>query len=575
MSARLSAEEQQLEASLRHQMEREHHEQFDDDAEGEYADEEQYHHYQQGDEYDGSSGQEALLMRMNLNGEQMQFAGFEQGGAAAAAAASAAEPAAPAASGDPSHAQQQLYQGSFKLGEAIASTRDVLTCLRCDMGNGHVYAGSLGGELLLFDFTSHREVWRRQVLLPEGKPAAITCLDVNGTRLVLGCSDGLTLIYDLTTFQVVQVWKEHRARVSAVAWVSADSSQPASVVYSIAHDGYFLARDASKQGRIVHSFITCTCPLSALQVESPSVVYVGSWDGQVKRLDLERKLVSLVLKAATTKESPIRALALAPAPPTAGKKKKSAGEEAPAYILVVSHGIGEIKSWDLRNGQVHVECYPVLPGGDVVSALVAWNGRLYAGGDDRCIRMFDLHTGAPLEALQGHGNGITALAIAGVTPVLTPEQEEAAAAAAAATHRSSSRARSAKGAPTAPQQGVGNELLLSTSFDCSARSFKLAAVESGVALKLLKDEEARQAALDAFVASKTKPKKAGSRKGSAKGKKKAGGSSKKKKKAGATATGSPNAGSSSGSKTGSKAGTARGTASGAPSGRTASAGSKA
>jgi hypothetical protein len=372
---------------------------------------------------------------------------------------------------------------------------------------------------------------------------------------VLGCNDGLTLIYDLQTFQVAQVWKEHKGRVSGVAWVTGVAGEVAHQVFSVAHDGYFLVRDANKDGRVLHSFITCTCPLSAMQVESPTVVYVGSWDGQVKRLDLEKKLVSLVLRASATKESPIRALALAPAPPAAGKtKKKNAAADAPAFVLVVSHGFGEIKSWDMRTGAVHVECYPGCSGGggDVVNALTVWNGRLYAGGDDRSIRMFDVHTGQVLEVLrEGHENAVTALAIAGVTPVITPEQaEEAAAAAAALSHRSSSRARSAKNKEQTPQQGTGTELLLSCSFDCTARAFKLAAVEAGVALRLLKAEEQRALAFDAFVQSKTKPKKAGgkvSRKGSAKG---------KKKKQGASASGSKT-GSSKGSKTTSAAGTAR------------------
>jgi hypothetical protein len=165
--------------------------------------------------------------------------------------------------------------------------------------------------------------------------------------------------------------------------------------------------------------------------------------------------------------------------------------------------------------------------------------------------MFDVHTGQVLEVLrEGHENAVTALAIAGVTPVITPEQaEEAAAAAAALSHRSSSRARSAKNKDQTPQQGTGTELLLSCSFDCTARAFKLAAVEAGVALRLLKAEEQRALAFDAFVQSKTKPKKAGgkgSRKGSAKG----------KKKKGTSASGSKT-GSSKGSKTTSAAGTAR------------------
>ena len=34
-----------------------------------------------------------------------------------------------------------------------------------------------------------------------------------------------------------------------------------------------------------------------------------------------------------------------------------------SFVLVVSHGFGEIKSWDMRTGAVHVECYPGCSGG--------------------------------------------------------------------------------------------------------------------------------------------------------------------------------------------------------------------
>lgn len=406
----------------------------------------------------------------------------------------------------------------FKVGEVIGECRGSVTSVRCDRTNGHVYIGSYTGEIILFDFNTHREVWRKLVEV-DGRPLPIACLDIRTTLLALGGSDGTTVIFDLETFIVTQVWCDHKQRVSAIAWVGTETKH----VYTTSHDGYFLVRDADKKGKILHSFITCTCPLSAMQVESPNIVYIGSWDGQVKKLDLERKQVVLVMKANLTRESPIRCFALALSPAT--KKKKNAAEEAPVYILFIAHGIGEIKSWDMRTGKVHVESYQGC--NDVVNSMTTWNGKLYAAGDDKFVRMFDINSGVCLESLSGHVNGVTSVAICGVTPIVSDEMIESQSASAAATARNTSR-KSGRATSAPQQEGTGNELLMTTGFDGQIRAYRLAAIQAAIELKLLKQEEQKQLAFENYVASKTKTKgkkgskKKGSRKGSAKGDKSSG-----------------------------------------------------
>jgi hypothetical protein len=332
-----------------------------------------------------------------------------------------------------------------------------------------------------------------------------------------------------------------------------------------------------------------------LALENPAVAWIGGWDGMVRRVNLELRCVTTVMRAAPDKDSPVRALALTPAPPLpkgrARKKKDgaagapggggsggggaSSGSDDSQFILFVSHGTGDVKSWDLRAGKVLVDSY----GGasDVVASMAVWNQRLYAAGDDRHVRVFDVHTGQLLESLSGHDNGVTCVCVAGVTPVLTPEQQEvardahaeaqrtarqaaakAASAAAKKAAKGGSGAGSKTGTPSATsrgggggggsaggqvqqQQGVGNELLLTSSYDGTLRAFRLAAVDAALQLRALKSDEAHARAFDAFVAnrggagSKKKKKKGGGKKGSGKGKgkgsgtKKSGGGSSKKK----------------------------------------------
>src|SRR4051812_23554691 len=116
---------------------------------------------------------------------------------------------------------------------ALSLFFQVTSCLKCDKSNGHVYVGSYTGDVILFDFNSHRELWRRVVTLPStGRPLRITCLDIKGTKLALGGASGETVIYDLENFNTTQVWTEHTQRVAAIAWAGE------SLVYTASHDGY-------------------------------------------------------------------------------------------------------------------------------------------------------------------------------------------------------------------------------------------------------------------------------------------------------------------------------------------------
>ena len=147
---------------------------FDDDLpdaqqqqQQQYADEQQH-----GDEEAGAADEKGSFMRLNLNGQHMEGtigAPFdEHSGVDDSAGGGSLHGAA----GDDAEFPV------FKVGECVARSRQPMSCVRCDVSAGHVYIGSYTGELVLFDFAAAREVWRRQVAV-EGKPVAITCLDIN------------------------------------------------------------------------------------------------------------------------------------------------------------------------------------------------------------------------------------------------------------------------------------------------------------------------------------------------------------------------------------------------------------
>ncbi len=164
--------------------------------------------------------------------------------------------------------------------------------------------------------------------------------------------------------------------------------------------------------------MACACPISAFAVEHPDSVFLGGWDGTVKRLDLRQRECAAILKPSEHDSNPIRCFALgtvpaavAPAKPEAeGKKKKVPEAPKDPVTLFVSHGMGEIKAWDLRNLKVSTGGF--VGHSEVVTSMALSAGRLFSAADDGVIRIFDASRGNHLETLRGHDQGITAMKIA-------------------------------------------------------------------------------------------------------------------------------------------------------------------
>lgn len=296
-----------------------------------------------------------------------------------------------------------------------------------------------------------------------------TCMGVDEhdpSHLLVGTEEGSTGIVDLNSQECIDLFNTHSQKVTAVDLVGKE-------LYSAGHDGYFKVRDL-EYGIVVHSFISCTCPLSCMAVESPGVVYIGSWDGQIKKLDLRMKSCANVMLAKEHAESPVRCLELASLSSLhhtdsgggGGKPGRRSSSEksgkASANILFAAHGIGEIMSWDSRMNKQLVENYQGHT--DVVNAMAIHNGRLFSGGDDRTVRVFDVQKGTELETLYGHTNSVTCF-------------------------------------------DVVDDVLVTGSFDRSTRQYKLPTIEATIAIKLMKQEVQEKERYEHWLASKSKFKK--------------------------------------------------------------------
>lgn len=185
----------QLEASLRPYADHDdedadaysEHEYGEGDDDGYLGHEQQRHYGDDGQlddsQFDGGEADDHVdpsLMRLNLNGQQMDGGGaaFDDGTLPPDPLNDGEDPALAmlARSGVGGDRGAEEFP-VFKIGQTIARCKEVISCVRCDSTNGHVYMGTYTGNLIKFDFTTQREVWRRSVQW-QGKAVSITCLDV-------------------------------------------------------------------------------------------------------------------------------------------------------------------------------------------------------------------------------------------------------------------------------------------------------------------------------------------------------------------------------------------------------------
>lgn len=234
----------------------------------------------------------------------------------------------------------------YKVGEFLGDFAATITGIKYSAVNNLVFVATSQAEIIIFDATnnnnsnhagshlssslaSSKKIVGRFLLQHKGLKIQVNCMDIERDKLIIGGMNGEVLLWDLSSRSLLNVWHDtHQSKVTHVKLVflpNSYSSHPNStggIIYSTGNDGYFIARDLDT-GKIVHSYTVCSCPISALCLETCHVVWLGSWDGHVRRLDLQQRACTLVLKPSPHTEKPIRAIALTPSP--VPKKKKTGG----------------------------------------------------------------------------------------------------------------------------------------------------------------------------------------------------------------------------------------------------------
>jgi len=213
-----------------------------------------------------------------------------------------------------------------------------------------------------------------------------SCMDVGQEHFIIGDTKGNVSTFSRVAGKCSSKNLDHKEKVSAVK-ISGDQ------LIHTGFDGYLLVRDM-KLDRIVHSWISTKAPLSDMIVKDSSNLIVSSWDSSITQIDLRMKSCEQIRHS----KSPIRKIVL--------------HEEG--NIVVAAHGVGGLKSIDLRNTSTPLKEYGIGNGHtDVINHIVMQKDRIFTASDDLTVRLFDVNQDQCLERLQGHSTGILHLCLSG------------------------------------------------------------------------------------------------------------------------------------------------------------------
>lgn len=323
-----------------------------------------------------------------------------------------------------------VCDSSLFKGKELGKFVDAISCLAAGKEGCKLLIGTYGGDVTILtnimevDVKVSHFTWRDN--LKKDAKVSISCMDVSDHLCALGSSTGEVSLWNLDTQTMTSVWKAHDGKTNAVIISREDNA-----VYSVGYDGYFYAQDM-EHDRQIHAF-GAGCPVSCLVVQGPSNIYLGTWDGQVLKLDLKMKKCSVVFKVDLNQNLPIRALCCALVVASTRPKHQLKAEKSPKkndqkikniknaaktkkepkdrLLLFCSYGIGDVMSWDLRTNTAYVQSY--YGHTDVVNNVLVKNNLLWTVADDQTARLYDPNSSLCLQVLRGHTKGLTGCAICG------------------------------------------------------------------------------------------------------------------------------------------------------------------
>ncbi len=202
-------------------------------------------------------------------------------------------------------------------------------------------------------------------------------LSKDGENAYAGMSDGRIHIYDLNSDAPISVFKEQKARVTAID-VSADKRFIAAGL----EDGSVCVMDAAN-GQVLHSFKGHVKGITSVRF-LPATIYVisASTDGSIRVWDTKN---SKAVGAYKTDGTPVTALAVSP----------------DLKYVYSSHKGGPPCKWETKTGKAALRFSGQLTGASAI-AISADGAYAVTGSGKDPVVLWDTQTGKPTDQFRGH-----------------------------------------------------------------------------------------------------------------------------------------------------------------------------
>jgi WD40 repeat protein len=210
----------------------------------------------------------------------------------------------------------------------------------------------------------------------------VCCFCFSGTSIYTGYEDGLLCSWDGETGEILFPFIGHTNKINCIA---AYDSAP-DHIYTASND--CTVRQWNVKTGACEAVFKFADPVSVVRVQPESkLMFTASWDKMVRIVDLEANRVT---KSFVASKEAIKAMIVT------DKHIFVAGCDP--IIRGFSLETGECKMYQGHEGWIY--------------CLEVFEGKLFSGGDDRTIKIWDIETTQMLEELNAHENGVTCLAFA-------------------------------------------------------------------------------------------------------------------------------------------------------------------
>jgi WD40 repeat protein len=209
---------------------------------------------------------------------------------------------------------------------------------------------------------------------------SVCCFCFNGESIYTGYEDGLLCSWDGESGNILFPMIGHTNKINCIAATDNDT------IYTASND--CTVRQWNAKTGACDAIFKFADPVSVVRLKPEmKLMFTASWDKMVRIVDLE---TSRVTKSFVASKEAIKAMIVT------DKYVFVAGCDP--IIRGFSLETGECKMYQGHEGWIY--------------CLEVFEGKLFSGGDDRTIKIWDIETTNMLEELNAHENGVTCLAFA-------------------------------------------------------------------------------------------------------------------------------------------------------------------